>query len=318
MPPFSDSATSWPRVSVIIPTYNRAPLVGAAIASVLDQDYPNLELLVIDDGSTDDTAEVVRQFGPTVRYIEQANAGAARARNRGIELATGELVAFLDSDDLFLPGKLKEQVQCFQQQSALVLVYCWFSILDDHGRHRLGRRCRLSGPVAQELLAQSMKGPLATPTIMVRRSALLEVGPFDESMALSEDTDLWCRLARLGPIGLVPEVLVQVRRHSGNLSFAPGRKRYRGAALRILDKAFAADSSIPRFRRAWLYFNAHLWSWLVAAGNVLPLGPSFWLRALWTNPLATLGQWLRNRRPGDAAEPNPPHLRAAAESRRVA
>jgi GT2 family glycosyltransferase len=318
MPPFSDSATSWPRVSVIIPTYNRASLVGAAIASVLDQGYPNLELLVIDDGSTDDTAEVVRTFGTQVCYVHQANAGAASARNRGIELASGELVAFLDSDDLFLPGKLQEQVQCFQQQPSLVLVYCWFSILDEHSRHRLGRRCRLSGLVARDLLAQSMKGPLATPTIMVRRSALLEAGRFDESMALSEDTDLWCRLARLGPIGLVPEVLVQVRRHSGNLSFAPGRKLYRDAALRILAKAFAADKSIPRFRRARLHFHACLWAWLVAAGNVLPAGPSFWLRAIWTNPLATLGQWLLQRPGAEAPEPNSPLLHAAAEPRRVA
>jgi glycosyltransferase involved in cell wall biosynthesis len=318
MPPFSDSATSWPRVSVIIPTYNRASLVGAAIESVLDQGYPNLELLVIDDGSTDDTAEVVERFGTSVRYVRQANAGAASARNRGIELAGGELAAFLDSDDLFLPGKLKEQVQCFQQQPALVLVYCWFSIVDEHGRRRLGRRCRLSGFVARELLAQSMKGPLATPTVMVRRSALLEAGGFDESMALSEDTDLWCRLARLGPIGLIPEVLVQVRRHGGNLSFAPGRKRYHQAALRILEKAISEDATISWCWRIRLRLSAYLWAWLVAAGNVLPVGPSFWLRAIWTNPLATFGQCLFKRPSDGAPVKNQAPITATAAPRRVA
>ncbi|HTI51433.1 MAG TPA: glycosyltransferase family 2 protein [Planctomycetaceae bacterium] len=318
MTPFSDSATSWPRVSVIIPTYNRASLVCAAIESVLGQGYPNLEVLVIDDGSTDDTAQVVARFGTPVRYVRQSNAGAASARNRGIELATGELVAFLDSDDLFLPGKLKEQVQCFQQQPALVLVYCWFSVLDEWGRCRLGRRCRLTGHVAQELLAQSMQGPLATPTVMVRRPALFEAGLFDESMTLSEDTDLWCRLARRGPIALIPEVLVQVRRHSGNLSFAPGRKRYCQAAIRILNKAFDDIPNCPRLWRMRLCLKAFLWSWLVAAGSLLPLGPSFWLRAMWTNPLTTLGQWLFHRPSAGSAEEAGRSCPAPAAPRRVA
>jgi glycosyltransferase involved in cell wall biosynthesis len=167
-----ESATAWPRVSVIIPTWNRAGLVRTAIESALEQNYPHLEVLVVDDGSTDATEDVVKSFGAPVRYIRQANAGAASARNRGIREATGDLVAFLDSDDLFLPGKLQEQVQYFEQRPATVLVYCWFSILDEAGRTRIGRRCRLSGNVARELLWQSMQGPMATPTVLVRRDAL--------------------------------------------------------------------------------------------------------------------------------------------------
>lgn len=316
----TEPAKGWPRVSVIIPTYNRAGLVCAAIDSVLAQNYPNLEIVVVDDGSTDGTAEAVQNYGAAVRFVSQANAGAASARNRGIRLATGDLVAFLDSDDLYLPGKLQEQVQYFNQQPETVLVYCWFTIFDESGRKRLGRRCHLTGNIAAKLLAKCMQGPLATPTVMVRRDALLRVGGFDEAMNLSEDTDLWCRVARLGPVGLIPEPLVAVRRHSGNLSSGPGRTRFLAASLRILDKAFAEErGGDPRQRtsvaRRWqLYAKAHVWSWLVAAAGLLPGGLSFWLRAWWTNPLVTARQWFA---PGSVETPQSVSS-VPAERRRVA
>ena len=286
-PEFGDSGTPWPRVSVVIPTWNRAAWIADAIFSVLDQNYPNLEVIVVDDGSTDETAAVVRRFGHEVRYVRQENGGPASARNRGIRTATGEFVAFLDSDDLFETGKLHEQVQYFRRNPEAILVYCWFSIVDECGRKRLGRRCNLSGLVADALLARCMQGPIATPTVMVRRSALLESGGFDEGMSLSEDIDLWCRLARLGPIGLIPEVLVRVRRHGANVSRGAGRRRYLAAALRIIDKSGEGDS-LSHLKRLRLKTKAHLWSWLVLVGGLLPAGTSFWLRALLTNPLALL------------------------------
>jgi len=274
-------------VSVVIPTWNRANWIADAILSVLNQSYPNLEAIVVDDGSSDETAAVVRRFGSEVRYIRQENGGPASARNRGIRAASGEFVAFLDSDDLFESGKLHEQVQYFRRNPEAILVYCWFSIVDDSGRKRLGRRCNLAGHVADELLWRCMQGPLATPTVMVRRAALLESGGFDECMPLSEDIDLWCRLARLGPIGLIPEVLVRVRRHGANVSKGAGRKKHLAAALRIIDKATAANH-LPLLTRGRLRAKAHLWSWLVLIGGMLPAGTSFWLRALLTNPMALL------------------------------
>jgi glycosyltransferase involved in cell wall biosynthesis len=282
-------------------------MVRSAIDSVLAQKYPNLQLLIIDDGSTDDTDRVIGELGPSVRYHRQANAGAAAARNAGLRLANGDFVAFLDSDDLFLPGKLHEQVEYFHKNPSVVLVYCWYSIVDDSGRSRLGRRCRLTGNAADALLAQSMHGPLATPTVMARRAALLEAGGFDESMRLSEDTDLWCRVARLGPIGLIPKVLVEVHRHGTNLSGAPGRARYLAAAVRILDKAFAAHPKPSPWLQRRLYARAHVWSWLVAAGGLLPEALSFWLRAALTNPLTTALQWLGGSRDGDKHNRRPRH-----------
>ncbi|MFN0055130.1 MAG: glycosyltransferase family 2 protein [Planctomycetales bacterium] len=296
-----DPSPRWPRVSVIIPTYNRAGFLRGALDSVLSQDYLDREILVVDDGSTDDTADLVAAYGPLVRYVRQANGGAASARNHGLRLATGELVAFLDSDDLFLPGKLREQAQFLMQNPAAVLVYAWYSILDDEGRTRLGRRCELTGLVPAQLLARCMQGPLATPTIMARRTALLEAGGFDEQMTLSEDIDLWCRVAWLGPIGLVPKVFVQVRRHGGNLSRGPGRRRYLAAALRILDKVQAAHPELGRGTLLALRGKAHLWSWLVGCGGLLPPGLSFWLRGLLTNPRTLLKQVLTRGNAGQAA-----------------
>jgi glycosyltransferase involved in cell wall biosynthesis len=301
----------WPRVSVVIPTYNRARLLVEAIDSVLAQNYPRLEVIVVDDGSTDETPAVVAGYGTAVRFFRQANAGAAHARNRGIELATGELVAFLDSDDLYLPGKLLEQARQFQADPALVMVYGWFSILDDQGRTRLGRRCGLSGRIGRALLSRCMQGPVATPTVMVRRDALQAVGGFDETMHLSEDIDLWCRLARRGPVGLIPRVLVEVRRHAGNLSRGPGRKRYLAAALRILDKARIEDPSLSPIYLARLRAKAHVWSWLVAIGGWLPVGASFWLRALLTNPRVALARWFSS----DARRVNPDDSLPAARRR---
>jgi glycosyltransferase involved in cell wall biosynthesis len=288
---------AWPRVSVVIPTYNRARMVRRAIESVLAQNYPNLEVIVVDDGSVDGTRDVVAAMGEQVRYEWQPNAGASSARNRGWALAKGVYVAFLDSDDVYLPGKLHEQVQYMRQRPSTVLVYCWFSIVDEAGRVRLGRRCRLTGNVARKLVAQCMRGPLATPTVMVCRRALAATGGFDESMRLSEDIDLWCRLARLGPIGLVPEVLVQVNRHSGNLSTGPRVSRFREASLQILRKAFRDDPTISRIERLKLVARAHVWSWMMAVSRLLPEGLSFWARAFWTNPFATLKQVVSRRAP---------------------
>ncbi|MGQ0633652.1 MAG: glycosyltransferase family 2 protein [Planctomycetaceae bacterium] len=284
MPSVVGSPAHWPRVSVVIPTFNRATLVPDAIASVLSQGYPDLEIVVVDDGSTDNTEKVLAAFGPMVNYVRQENGGPARARNTGIAHATGELLAFLDSDDLYLPGKLHEQVQYFRQRPATVLVYSWFRIVDSRGRTRLGRRCRLTGSVYRDLLLQCMQGPIYPSTVMARRQTLVDVGGLDETMPLSDDTDLFCRVARRGPIGLIPEVLVLLRRLGDNVSRGPGRSKYLAVTRRILDKAFAADPTLDWPLKVRLHAKAQLWSWLVAVGGQLPAGVSFWLRALLTNP----------------------------------
>jgi teichuronic acid biosynthesis glycosyltransferase TuaG len=290
MSPLLPSQDVVPRVTVVIPTYNRAHIVGEAIQSVLDQAYPNLELIVVDDGSIDDTERAVAPYLGRIIFLRKPNGGPASARNHGIAAATGEYVAFLDSDDLYLPGKLARQVCEFEEDPERVLVYCWFLISDGDGRLRMGRRCRLAGSVYRELLGECMKGPIYPSAAMIRRTALEQAGPFDETMRIADDTDLFCRLARLGPVGLIAEPLVQLRRFGDNVSRGPGRARYFALTLRILEKAFAADRGLGLWFRLKLYAKVWYWSWLVGIGGILPKGASFWLRALWTNPRTTLRQ----------------------------
>lgn len=286
-----DQRLDLPKVSVVIPTYNRAHIVGEAIRSILNQNYPNLELLVVDDGSRDDTLAALAEFGSQVRYLRKPNGGPASARNLGVREATGEYIAFLDSDDLALPGRLHTLAAALTKAPKAVLAYHWFRVIDGHGRARIGRRCRLSGNVYRELLSESMKGPIYPSASMVRRETLRSIELFDESMLVADDTDFFCRLARVGEVVLIPEELSLLRRFGDNVSRGPGRKRYFAWCNRILDKAFAADPGLGLAYRMNLRAKVHLWSWLVAFAGMLPPALSFWARALWSNPIQTVGRF---------------------------
>ncbi|NEP84931.1 MAG: glycosyltransferase family 2 protein, partial [Okeania sp. SIO3B3] len=120
-----------PCVSVIIPAYNRADLIGETVDSVLAQTHPDIEIIVIDDGSTDNTADVLATYGSALRVIRQANAGQQAARNAGIRAATGDYIAFLDSDDLWLPHRIEAQLQRFEEVPEAGLVYCDAAVFDD-------------------------------------------------------------------------------------------------------------------------------------------------------------------------------------------
>lgn len=204
-----------PRVSVIIPTYNRADLLAEAIDSVLGQSFQDFELLAVDDGSTDNTAELVASYGPPVRYIYQENRGQGAARNAGLQTARGEYVAFLDSDDLWEPKKLALQVATLDEKRECSLVYSDAYFFDGKTRQRqylFSRLCRpYEGHVARELLHCNF---IASPTPLLRRSVFELVGGFDERRPqLGEDWDLWLRVAAQAPIALVPEVLAGYRQH---------------------------------------------------------------------------------------------------------
>jgi glycosyltransferase involved in cell wall biosynthesis len=186
-----------PRVSVVIPTYNRAAIVVRAIESVLRQTFRDLELIVVDDCSADGTADAVAQIGdPRVQYVRLAkNGGQWHAENIGIARARGEWVAFVDSDDEWLPHKLEKQLARVDQEPdpRVSAVYCRAQVHDQDGLRPVREGLAPEGDVTASLLAG---GQTMTPTVyMVKRSALLEVGGFDESLAGAQDWDLWLRLA---------------------------------------------------------------------------------------------------------------------------
>jgi hypothetical protein len=198
-----------PLVSVIIPTYNRADLLPRALDSVLEQTFDDFEVLVIDDASTDDTREVIQAYADSpVQYMRQPkNRGVSAARNRGLREAKGELIAFLDSDDEWLPKKLKLQVQRFREQPEHVgLVYTGATMIYDDGTEKEKRPTR-QGEVYDDLLVKNFVYP--TSGIMVRASAAEQVGLFDEQMPANEDWDYWLRCTRQFEIDYVDDLLVR-------------------------------------------------------------------------------------------------------------
>lgn len=199
-----------PLVSVVIPTFNGAHFLAQTIESALAQTYPSLEVIVVDDGSTDETPAIVAAFGSRVRYVRQANAGTAAARNRGILEARGEYIALLDHDDLWLPRKLERQLPVFATDPLIGVVFARIEFFRTE-----------TGEVTAQYFPGSELGPhdllahrvLPIQTVVFRRSALEAVGPFDVCLRGTDDWDLGIRLsARFRAIG-VPETLARVRLH---------------------------------------------------------------------------------------------------------
>lgn len=238
-----------PDVSVIIPAYNRAATVAAAIGSVLSQDGVNFEVIVVDDASEDGTAAVVEGIGDArVRLVRHArNAGAGAARNTGIAAARAGLVAFQDSDDLWLPGKLARQVAALRASPDAVAVYCGMLIENAEAVGGSGsvylpdpaQRPR-SGALHGALLAANF---VSTQTLVVHRAALERAGQFDTALPALEDWDFALRLAALGPIALVDDVLVR-QRFSDNSLTRSLEKRLRAQEM-ILERHAQALAGQP-------------------------------------------------------------------------
>jgi len=219
-----------PLVSVILPTYNRAWSLEAAIDSVLSQDFDAFELIVVDDGSTDGTDTILSRYGSRLRKCFQPNRGVAAARNAGIQRAAGRYIAFLDSDDLWLPRKLSLQV-AFHAAHPETRISQTDEIWIRRGIRVNPKRYHMksSGDLFERSLERCMISPSA---VMVQRMLFDEVGFFDEKLPACEDYDLWLRVACRYPIPLIPHAVVVKRGgHADQLSRAPGLDRFRIRAL---------------------------------------------------------------------------------------
>jgi glycosyltransferase involved in cell wall biosynthesis len=222
---------------VIIPTFNRAAFVREAIVSVLGQEYPHLEVIVVDDGSQDHTPAVVRGCGPQITYIQQPHAGVSAARNRGVAASHGEFIAFLDSDDLWQPKKVTAQVALFSQQPQVQACYT-DEIWIRHGV-RVNPR-QIHAKYAGWIFLPSLPRCIISPSsIMLRRTLWERLGGFDESLPACEDYDLWLRLTAVVPVALLPERLIIKRGgHADQLSrTTPVLDQYR---IRALEKMLSA------------------------------------------------------------------------------
>lgn len=211
---FIGAEAAHPSVSVVIPCYNRAPLIPRAVVSVQAQDYANVEILLVDDGSSDNTEAVVRDLiaaDPRVRYFRhQRNGGEAAARNTGIKAATGDFVAFLDSDDEWLAGKLKATVAALVAAPPSVGgVASRHLLVDDNGHETVVRDWTETDPITCLNLLAKGCGLSMGNTLVVRRSVFAAVGYCDETLPLFVDLDWLCRLTDKYQILMLPDVLAK-------------------------------------------------------------------------------------------------------------
>lgn len=226
-----------PKVSIVIPTYNRENFVKQAVESVLAQTFPDYELIVVDDGSTDDTYRQLFCFSSRIRYVFQPNSGPSRARNTGIQISRGEWISFLDSDDTWKKEKLEQQFRNIEENSKFKIHYT-DEIWIRNGRFVNPRKkhTKYSGWIYLHCLPLCIISPSS---VLIHRSVFEEVGFFDTSLPVAEDYDLWLRISSIYPIKFLPQKLIIKRGgHSDQLSrIYWGIDRYRIIALeKILKK----------------------------------------------------------------------------------
>ena len=224
-----------PQVSVIIPTYNRAGCLREAVDSVLAQDFGDVELIVVDDGSTDSTPQLIEGYGQAIRALRQGNRGVSATRNAGIAASRGALIAFLDSDDLWLPGKLDRQVAFFNSQADALICQTEELWVRNGRRVNPGKRHRKRGGM---IFKPSLDLCLVSPSaVMVRKELFQRVGFFDESLPACEDYDLWLRVSCRFPVHLIDSPLIVKRGgHPDQLSRIAGLDKFRiSAIVKLLD-----------------------------------------------------------------------------------
>jgi glycosyltransferase involved in cell wall biosynthesis len=215
-----------PAVSVTICCYNSERWIADTIQSVLDQTYRDFEIVAVNDGSQDRTEAIIKGFSdPRIRYFPQENRGLSPSRNRSIQLARGEFVAFLDHDDLWHPEKLSRQMAVFQEQPDVGMVFCDSFFLDAEGPRDVtyvGQYDPASVPMRGRILDSLLEHGCFIPLLAVvaRRSVLLEVGEFNAALQIIEDYDMWIRIAARYPVEYVPEVLCSYRVHESMASRA--------------------------------------------------------------------------------------------------
>lgn len=285
-----------PTVSVVIPAYKAAETIGRAIDSVLAQTFPASEILVIDDGSPDDLAAAVARYGDRVKLVRQANGGASSARNRGLDLAAGDLVALLDADDQWTPDKLARCVEQFERRPSVGMVASRYQLQDS-----TGRQVRTAGPTAarcgrplraapRELLDVARE--ISTTTVVVRRELLSE-RRFDTSLATAEDRDLWLRLLLATEVVLLADSLAIVHERPDSLSHG-NLDLDCACMLQVIDRyAPQLGPRIARRERAYVHYK-----WAAGAGAGAAAWRHWWSSVrLWPRPFALQRTRVRFARP---------------------
>jgi len=228
-------------VSVVIPTYNREKIVTTAIESVLAQTWRSYEIIILDDGSTDNTREAVLSYGEKIKYFSPDNRGIAGARNGGMRHGAGGCIAFLDSDDYWKPEKLERQMALFKEHPEYGMVACQCASVQADGTCREKNRPGISGWVLEALFRKNF---IRTSSAVITRQCLERVGYFDESLREGEEYDYWLRVAAAFPVGFINQPLAVYVDNPGGMSTDSLAGRLH--RLRVLEKAYLREKIHPR------------------------------------------------------------------------
>ncbi|MDI6792176.1 MAG: glycosyltransferase [bacterium] len=308
-----------PKVSVVIPSYNAAGYLPEAIDSVLAQTFKDYEVIVVDDGSTDNTREALATYQDKIRYICQENAGPSPAKNKGIREAKGKFVAFLDADDIWLPEKLAFQMEIFEKNPEIALVHAnvirfgedWTESDEAQWQERIAEpRRKFTGYIFKPLLMDNL---ICTSAAVIKRSCFddRDIGFFDKDLVRSEDHDLWLRIARKHKIGYVDRLLVRHREHKASLSV--NVDAFFEAKFLVFNrhaKYLAPDErdKIIKEKWRWLYFT-HGYEYFEAGdlkgarkrfltaikeGPFNPKAVIYYLATFFGSPLVTIIKKIRN------------------------
>ncbi len=267
------------KVSVVIPTYQHAGFVCDAIDSVLSQTYQDYELIVVDDGSTDGTMEIVAKYGNQIAYLYQNNKGSAAARNTGIRAATGEYVAFLDADDVWMPNKLELEVAFLDTHPSVGMLYSNYGYFGDRlapAGTGFDRWPPVSGHVLKEIF---LSNPISSSAVLIRKSCFEKVGCFDESI-FAEDTDMWLRLAARFEMDYLRTPLAKYRFHQENKHLLAGAILIGQVALRRkcleANKTILNKTDLKVMRRRYGEMLIGLGYWYLSQGLRREARGAFW------------------------------------------
>ncbi len=278
------------KISVVIPTYNRVDFLREAIESVLAQTFKDIELIVVDDGSSDGTQELVASYKGMIRYIRQQNSGPSAARNNGIKNAIGRYIAFLDSDDIWLPEMLSKQVSMFTENPTAGLVATGYRLINTV--HELAEPVIMN----KDELADARNGNLymnffATSSVMVNKVCFDKVGMFNETLNFAEDWDMWIRILQRYSFVYLPEVLMHYRVHAAKISATSLQENIKSwqrvIKMHSSNGNIFNDSILKRKRISWLYLN-QAWA---QRGHDLSLEKTFMLESILAWPLWFPGRY---------------------------
>lgn len=281
-----------PKASVIIPTYNRADYICDTVRSVLEQTYRDFEVIVVDDGSTDDTLKRLEVFSNKIKIVEQPNSERAVARNHGIKISSGEYVALLDSDDLWFPDKLEKQVKILDENHTVIMCYGQSLRIDDKSNYIKSAKRQLqgfSGSVFEKFLIRNF---VVSATPLARRKSIESIEGFQTKFIPYEDWEFWARLSLQGDFHYINEPLASYRIHPQQSVKLASAKKIEDATTAVLESLFTLKNLSEELKNKSLGLaNLRFAYWYLIAGDVktakeklfkaASLYPKFYLDPRW-------------------------------------